>query len=59
VRGSSCYHLAAEHPDKLKALIDAWFEEADKNFVLPLDDRGALEMAAIERPQFDDILFEN
>ena len=30
-----------EHPDKLKALIDAWFEEADKNFVLPLDDRTA------------------
>jgi arylsulfatase A-like enzyme len=47
--------LAAEHPDKLKALIDAWFEEADKNFVLPLDDRGALEMAAIERPQFEPV----
>ena len=43
--------LAAEHPDKLKALIDAWFEDADKNFVLPLDDRSATELFLIERPQ--------
>jgi arylsulfatase A-like enzyme len=43
--------LAAEHPDKLKALIDVWFEEADKNFVLPLDDRTATEILTIERPQ--------
>ena len=31
--------LAKQYPDKLKALIDAWNEEADKNLVLPLDDR--------------------
>ena len=37
--------LAAEHPDKLKELIDAWFEEADTNFVLPLDDRTARRVA--------------
>ena len=43
--------LAAEHPGKLKALVDVWFEEADKNFVLPLDDRTATEMLTIERPQ--------
>ena len=43
--------LAAEHPEKLKALIDVWFEEADKNFVLPLDDRTATEILTIERPQ--------
>ena len=43
--------LSAEHPDKLKVLIDAWFEEADTNFVLPLDDRGATELIALERPQ--------
>jgi len=43
--------LAAEHPEKLKALIDAWFEEADKNFVLPLDDRTATQILSIERPQ--------
>lgn len=43
--------LAAEHPEKLQALIAAWFEEADKNFVLPLDDRTATEILTIERPQ--------
>jgi arylsulfatase A-like enzyme len=43
--------LAKEHPDKLKALIDVWFEEADKNFVLPLDDRPATEILGTERPQ--------
>src|SRR5499426_1579761 len=33
--------LAKEHPEKLQALIKAWFEEAEKNLVLPLDDRSA------------------
>jgi arylsulfatase A-like enzyme len=42
--------LAKEHPDKLQALIKAWFEEADKNLVLPIDDRTALEQLNIERP---------
>ena len=42
--------LSKQHPDKLKALIKAWFEEADKNLVLPLDDRGALEVLNLERP---------
>ena len=36
--------LAKEHPEKLQALIKAWFEEAEKNLVLPLDDRSALEI---------------
>ncbi len=44
-------NLAKEHPEKLQALIKAWFEEADKNNVLPLDDRTALELVSIERPQ--------
>ena len=35
----------------MKALIDVWFEEADKNFVLPLDDRTATEILGTERPQ--------
>jgi len=43
-------NLAKEHPEKLQALIKAWFEEADKNLVLPLDDRSALELVNIERP---------
>jgi arylsulfatase len=42
--------LAKEHPEKLEALIKAWFEEADKNLVLPLDDRTARELFTIERP---------
>jgi len=42
--------LASEHPEKLKELIAAWFEEAEKNFVLPLDDRSAPELLAIQRP---------
>jgi arylsulfatase A-like enzyme len=42
--------LAKEHPEKVQALIKAWFEEADKNLVLPLDDRSALEQLNIERP---------
>ncbi len=36
--------LAKENPEKLKDLIKTWFEEADKNFVLPLDDRTAVEL---------------
>jgi arylsulfatase len=42
--------LAQQHPDKLQALIKAWFEEADKNRVLPLDDRSAVELLTTERP---------
>jgi len=47
---SETINLAKEHPEKLKALIDAWFEEAEANNVLPLDDRSAAELLAIERP---------
>ncbi|MEP3048460.1 MAG: arylsulfatase [Roseibium sp.] len=42
--------LAKEHPEKLKELIDTWFDEAAKNNVLPLDDRSAVELLGIERP---------
>lgn len=50
---SESKNLADEHPDKLKELIDAWFSEADANFVLPLDDRSAVEMLSVQRPQFE------
>jgi len=43
--------LAKQHPDKLEALIKAWFEEAEANLVLPLDDRGAVELLSVQRPQ--------
>ena len=42
--------LAKEHPEKLQELIAAWFVEAEKNNVLPLDDRSAAEIISIERP---------
>ena len=42
--------LAKQHPEKLQALIKTWFEEAEKNFVLPLDDRNATELLTTERP---------
>jgi arylsulfatase len=42
--------LAKENPEKLEALIKAWNEEAEKNLVLPLDDRSALEVLNEERP---------
>jgi hypothetical protein len=31
-------------------LIKAWFEEAEKNLVLPLDDRSPAEILTVERP---------
>ena len=48
---SESTNLAEQNPDKLKELIDAWFEEAKNNFVLPLDDRVAVEQLANPRPQ--------
>lgn len=42
--------LATVHPERIAALIKAWFEEADKNLVLPLDDRTTLEIINTERP---------
>jgi arylsulfatase A-like enzyme len=43
-------NVADQHPEKLQELIDAWFEEAEANFVLPLDDRPAIEQIGNERP---------
>jgi arylsulfatase len=42
--------LAKEYPEKLQALIKTWNEEAEKNLVLPLDDRSAVEVLNIHRP---------
>ena len=42
--------LAAKHPEKLEALKKAWDEEARINLALPVDDRAAPEILAIERP---------
>jgi len=42
--------LAKEHPEKLQALIKAWFEEAETNMVLPLDDRNVTAVLTTPRP---------
>jgi arylsulfatase len=47
---SESTNLAAKYPAKLKALVKAWFDEAKKNKVLPLDDRTAGELLTVERP---------
>jgi arylsulfatase len=47
--------LAAEMPEKLQELIDAWFAEAESNFVLPLDDRTPVELVNIQRPQVEPV----
>jgi hypothetical protein len=47
---SESTNLAAQHPEKVKALVDAWFKEAEANNVLPLDDRSAQEILGVERP---------
>jgi len=42
--------LSKQYPDKVRALVTDWFAEADKNHVLPLDDRSAVEILGLERP---------
>ena len=39
VDASECDDLAAQRPDKLAELIELWWSEAERNGVLPLDDR--------------------
>jgi arylsulfatase len=47
---SESTNLAKKYPKKLQGLIDAWFDEAEKNLVLPLDDRPAVEVLGTPRP---------
>ena len=35
---SECHNLAAEHPEKLREMIELWWIEASRHGVLPLDD---------------------
>jgi arylsulfatase len=42
--------LAAEMPDKLAELVAMWWQEAGRNQVLPLDDRG-LERYVVPKPR--------
>ena len=45
------HDLAAEHPDKLRWLINLWFAEAGANGAFPLDDRSAVEILTTPRPR--------
>jgi arylsulfatase A-like enzyme len=44
-------NLAEEQPERLKELVELWFEEAGKYNVLPLDDRFPPEILNDPRPQ--------
>jgi arylsulfatase len=48
---SEMHDLAAQHPDKLRELINIWFAEAGANQAFPLDDRSAIEILSTPRPQ--------
>ncbi len=36
---SECHDLAAQYPERVQAMIETWWREAEANGVLPLDDR--------------------
>jgi len=42
--------LAKQYPEKLQELIKAWFEEAETNKVLPMDDRNGIAVLTTPRP---------
>ena len=48
---SELHDLAAEHPDKVRELVNLWFAEAGANGAFPLDDRSPLEIILTPRPQ--------
>jgi arylsulfatase len=47
---SESKNLAKEYPEKVNQLVKAWYEEAEKNLVLPLDDQSALVQLNYPRP---------
>lgn len=47
---SECNDLAEKDPDKLKELIDLWWQEAEKHGVLPIDERMIELFGARFRP---------
>ena len=46
---SECHDLAAEQPQRLAAMIERWWQEAERNEVLPLDNRP-FSSFVLERP---------
>ena len=47
---SECHDLAARHPEKLKELQDIWWQEAEANAVMPLDDRTLVDILVFRQP---------
>ncbi|QBY01388.1 arylsulfatase [Rhodophyticola sp. CCM32] len=47
---SECHDLAAAHPDRLAALQDIWWQEAEANEVMPLDDRTLEDILVFRQP---------
>jgi arylsulfatase A-like enzyme len=45
------HDLAAQYPEKVQELVNLWFYEAGKYNGLPLEDRTAVEVLSMERPQ--------
>jgi arylsulfatase len=41
---SECHDLAADEPDRLASMTERWWEEAERNQVLPLDNRPFSEL---------------
>lgn len=48
---SQAHDLAAQHPQRLRAMIEGWWQEARKYQVLPLDDRGRERFVDPSRPR--------
>ena len=44
-------NLAAQHPEKVRELVNLWFAEAGANEAFPLDDRSVIEIANTPHPQ--------
>jgi arylsulfatase len=51
---SECHDLAAEEPERLQALIDRWWVEAEAHQVLPLDTDLITAILGTERPGVPD-----
>jgi arylsulfatase len=47
---SEMHDLATKEPDRLKEMVETWWEEARRFGVLPLDDRGVELFGAKPRP---------
>ena len=43
-------NLADKYPEKVEELVKIWFQEAETNLVLPLDDRSAVDILNTPRP---------